>query len=160
MTDKAIGSVHYIAPEQARGDLTDDKADIYSVGVMLYEMITGQLPFEADNAVSVAIMQLQADPKPPRDINPTIPIGLEEITLKAMQKTPAQRYQSAAEMMQDIEAFRQKLLQNMWMPLLQIPLQVQFNMMTILNILTMTSAVIQKAANQKAEIKIKFRLLW
>ena len=62
MTDKAIGSVHYIAPEQARGDLTDDKADIYSVGVMLYEMITGQLPFEADNAVSVAIMQLQADP--------------------------------------------------------------------------------------------------
>ena len=110
MTDKAIGSVHYIAPEQARGDLTDDKADIYSVGVMLYEMITGQLPFEADNAVSVAIMQLQADPKPPRDINPTIPIGLEEITLKAMQKTPAQRYQSAAEMMQDIEAFRQNPL--------------------------------------------------
>lgn len=110
MTDKAIGSVHYIAPEQARGDLTDDKADIYSVGVMLYEMITGQLPFEADNAVSVAIMQLQADPKPPRDINPTIPIGLEEITLKAMQKTPAQRYQSAEEMMQDIEKFRQNPL--------------------------------------------------
>ena len=110
MTDKAIGSVHYIAPEQARGDFTDDKADIYSVGVMLYEMITGQLPFEADNAVSVAIMQLQADPKPPRDINPTIPIGLEEITLKAMQKTPSQRYQSAAEMMQDIEAFRQNPL--------------------------------------------------
>ncbi len=110
MTDKAIGSVHYIAPEQARGDLTDDKADIYSVGVMLYEMITGQLPFEADNAVSVAIMQLQADPKPPRDINPTIPIGLEEITLKAMQKTPSQRYQSAGEMMRDIEAFRQNPL--------------------------------------------------
>lgn len=110
MTDKAIGSVHYIAPEQARGDLTDNKADIYSVGVMLYEMITGQLPFEADNAVSVAIMQLQADPKPPRDINPTIPIGLEEITLKAMQKTPSQRYQSADEMMQDIEAFRQNPL--------------------------------------------------
>ena len=110
MTDKAIGSVHYIAPEQARGDVTDDKADIYSVGVMLYEMLTGQLPFEADNAVSVAIMQLQTNPKPPRDINPTIPIGLEEITLKAMQKNPAQRYQSAAEMMQDIEAFRQNPL--------------------------------------------------
>lgn len=110
MTDKAIGSVHYIAPEQARGDLTDDKADIYSVGVMLYEMITGQLPFEADNAVSVAIMQLQADPKPPRDINPTIPIGLEEITLKAMQKTPMQRYQSATEMMQDIDTFRKNPL--------------------------------------------------
>lgn len=106
MTDKAIGSVHYIAPEQARGDLTDEKADIYSVGVMLYEMITGRLPFEADNAVSVAIMQLQADPKPPKEINPAVPDGLEEITLKAMQKNPTQRYQSAAEMLRDIEAFR------------------------------------------------------
>ncbi len=105
MTDKAIGSVHYIAPEQARGDLTDDKADIYSVGVMLYEMLTGQLPFQADNAVSVAIMQLQTSPKPLRDINPTIPIGLEEITLRAMQKTPAQRYQSAYEMMHDMDVF-------------------------------------------------------
>jgi serine/threonine protein kinase len=106
MTDKAIGSVHYIAPEQARGDITDEKADIYSVGVMLYEMLTGQLPFEADNAVSVAIMQLQADPRPPKDINPAIPEGLEEITLKAMQKDPALRYQSAAEMLMDIEQFR------------------------------------------------------
>jgi len=106
MTDKAIGSVHYIAPEQARGDLTDEKTDIYSVGVMLYEMITGQLPFEADSAVSVAIMQLQADPKPPKEINAQIPDGLEEITLKAMQKNPAQRYQSAAEMLRDIESFR------------------------------------------------------
>lgn len=106
MTDKAIGSVHYIAPEQARGDLTDQKTDLYSVGVMLYEMITGQLPFEADNAVSVAIMQLQADPRPPREINPAIPQGLEEITLKAMQKNPMQRYQSAADMLRDIEQFR------------------------------------------------------
>lgn len=105
MTDKAIGSVHYIAPEQARGDLTDAKADIYSVGVMLYEMLTGQLPFEADNAVSVAIMQLQQDPTPPRQINPAIPEGLEEITLKAMQKDPAQRYQSAAEMLRDLGLF-------------------------------------------------------
>lgn len=107
MTDKAIGSVHYIAPEQARGDLTDEKADIYSVGVMLYEMTTGQLPFEAENAVSVAIMQLQTDPCPPRQINPDIPMGLQEITLKAMQKDPMQRYQSAAEMLRDIELFRQ-----------------------------------------------------
>ena len=75
MTDKAIGSVHYIAPEQARGDVTDERADIYSVGVMLYEMLTGRLPFEADNAVSVAIMQLQANPTLPRDINPDIPKG-------------------------------------------------------------------------------------
>lgn len=106
MTDKAIGSVHYISPEQARGDITDEKADLYSVGVMLYEMITGQLPFEADNAVSVAIMQLQQNPKPPREINPAIPDGLEEITLKAMQKDSSQRYQSAAEMLHDIDQFR------------------------------------------------------
>lgn len=106
MTDKAIGSVHYIAPEQARGDFTDERADIYSVGVMLYEMITGQLPFEADNAVSVAIMQLQSTPKPPHEINPDIPEGLEEITLRAMQKNVNQRYQSAAEMLRDIEEFR------------------------------------------------------
>lgn len=107
MTDKAIGSVHYIAPEQARGDLTDEKADIYSVGVMLYEMTTGQLPFEAENAVSVAIMQLQTDPCPPRQINPDIPMGLQEITLKAMQKDPVQRYQSAAEMLRDVGLFQQ-----------------------------------------------------
>ena len=106
MTSRAIGSVHYIAPEQARGDLTDEKTDIYSVGVMLYEMLTGRLPFEADSAVSVAIMQLQNEPKPLRDINPSIPEGLEEITLKAMRKDPKQRYQSAAEMLDDIEAFK------------------------------------------------------
>lgn len=63
MTESAIGSVHYISPEQARGEVTDNKADIYSVGVVLYEMITGQLPFQSESAVSVAIMQLQADPK-------------------------------------------------------------------------------------------------
>ena len=103
---KAIGSVHYISPEQARGEITDEKADIYSVGVMLYEMLTGRLPFEADNAVSVAIMQLQSEPKLPREINPQIPEGLEDITMKAMQKDPAKRYQSAAEMLYDIDEFK------------------------------------------------------
>lgn len=106
MTDKAIGSVHYISPEQARGDVTNEKADIYSVGVMLYEMLTGKLPFEADNAVSVAIMQMQTEPKKLRDINPDIPEGLEDITLKAMQKNPEHRYNSASEMLQAIDAFR------------------------------------------------------
>ncbi len=106
MTDKAIGSVHYIAPEQARGGHINDKADIYSVGVMLYEMLTGQLPFVADNAVSVAIMQMQAEPTPPTRINPSIPKGLEEITMHAMEKNPAQRFPSAADMLEDIERFR------------------------------------------------------
>ena len=106
MTDKAIGSVHYISPEQARGSLTDEKSDIYSVGVMLYEMLTGTLPFESDSAVSVAIMQMQQAPQKPRALNPDIPEGLEEIILHAMQKDPEQRYQSAAEMLEDIERFK------------------------------------------------------
>ncbi len=106
MTDKAIGSVHYIAPEQARGDNTDGKADIYSVGVMLYEMLTGKLPFEADSAVSVAIMQMQNEPTPLRQINDKIPEGIEEITLKAMRKDPNQRYASAGEMLEAIDIFR------------------------------------------------------
>ena len=106
MTEQAIGSVHYIAPEQARGDATDGKTDIYSVGVMLYEMLTGKLPFDGDSAVTIALMQLQSTPKRPREINPGIPIGLEQITMKAMEKLPSNRYTSAAEMLSDIERFR------------------------------------------------------
>ena len=106
MTEQAIGSVHYIAPEQARGDATDGKTDIYSVGVMLYEMLTGKLPFDGDSAVTIALMQLQSTPKHPREINPGIPIGLEQITMKAMEKLPSDRYTSAAEMLSDIERFR------------------------------------------------------
>lgn len=106
MTEQAIGSVHYIAPEQARGDVTDGKTDIYSIGVMLYEMLTGKLPFDGDSAVSVALMQLQSTPKRPREVNPGIPCGLEQITMKAMQKQPSNRYTSAAEMLCDIERFR------------------------------------------------------
>lgn len=106
MTEAAIGSVHYISPEQARGEITDDKADIYSVGVVLYEMITGQLPFESDNAVSVALMQLQNEAVPPREIKPDLPIGLEQITLHAMEKNTKNRYQSAAEMLLDLDELR------------------------------------------------------
>ena len=106
MTESAIGSVHYISPEQARGEITDDKADIYSVGVVLYEMITGKLPFESDSAVSVAIMQLQNEAVHPRDLNPQVPVGLEQITLRAMQKSTKDRYQSAAEMLLDLDEFK------------------------------------------------------
>lgn len=106
MTEQAIGSVHYIAPEQARGEVTDGKTDIYSVGVMFYEMLTGKLPFDSDSAVTIALMQLQSTPKMPREINPAIPIGLEQITMKAMEKQPSDRYSSAAEMLSDIERFR------------------------------------------------------
>ena len=106
ISDKAIGSVHYISPEQAKGEKTDEKADIYSVGVMLYEMLTGRLPFDAERAVSVAIMQLQSNPKLPTELNPSIPLGLEQITMHAMQKLTERRYQSAAEMLCDLERFK------------------------------------------------------
>lgn len=106
MTEQAIGSVHYIAPEQAKGDITDGKTDIYSIGVMMYEMLTGKLPFDGDNAVSVALMHLQVIPEAPRTLNPSIPEGIEEITLKAMQKQPMDRYQSAQDMLTDIERFK------------------------------------------------------
>lgn len=106
VTDKAIGSVHYISPEQAKGDITDEKSDIYSVGVMLYEMTTGKLPFDADSPVSVALKQIQSQPKTPRSVNPDIPEGLEDIIIRAMQKDPARRYQSAAEMLRDIDEFK------------------------------------------------------
>lgn len=102
MTESAIGSVHYISPEQARGDIVDEKADIYSAGVVLYEMITGKVPFEGESAVSVAIQQMQKDAVMPREINPDIPLGLEQITMKSMQKKPADRYRSAAEMIMDL----------------------------------------------------------
>ena len=106
-TAQAIGSVHYISPEQARSDLTDEKSDIYSVGIVLYEMLTGEKPFDNNNPVSVALMHMQTKAKNPREINPDIPRGLEEIILKAIEKEPKNRYSCALSMMDDIERFKQ-----------------------------------------------------
>ena len=108
ITDKAIGSVHYISPEQARGDgVVDQRADLYSAGVILFEMLTGRLPFEADSPISVAIKQIEARPLRPRELNPAIPEGLEDITVKAMSKDPDHRYQTAGEMLRDLERYLQ-----------------------------------------------------
>lgn len=106
-TDQAIGSVHYISPEQARGDVTDQKSDIYSVGAMMYEMLTGKKPFDSDNPVSIAVMHMHDTPERPKAVNPDIPYGLEEIVLKAMEKDPDDRYQTTTEMIADIEAFKE-----------------------------------------------------
>lgn len=106
VSEKTIGSVHYISPEQARGDITDERSDIYSVGVALYEMLTGKKPFDGDSPVSIALMHMQSTPKKPTELNSTIPEGLEQIVLRAMQKDPAQRYQTAGEMIKDLEEFK------------------------------------------------------
>ena len=106
LTQEALGSVHYISPEQARGDRPDARSDIYSSGVVLYEMLTGRLPFEGESAVSVAIQHLSSIPLAPREINPDIPKQLELICMKAMAPDLEHRYQSADAMIADLEAFR------------------------------------------------------
>ena len=106
LTQEALGSVHYISPEQARGDRIDARSDIYSAGVVLYEMLTGRLPFEGDSAVSVAIQHLSSVPLAPRDIDPSIPEPLELIYMKAMNSDPNKRYASADAMIEDLEKFR------------------------------------------------------
>lgn len=106
LTQEALGSVHYISPEQARGSHIDERSDLYSAGVVLYEMITGRLPFEGDTPVSVAIQHINSIPLSPREIDPTIPEALEAITMKAMAPDPDNRYPSADAMLADLEEFR------------------------------------------------------
>ncbi len=105
--ENAYGSVHYIAPEQARCEETDGRADIYAVGVILYEMLTGSLPYEGDNVVSIAMQHINSSPVPPRELNPEIPETLEDITLGALCGDLSKRYANAEEMIEDIEGFRQ-----------------------------------------------------
>ena len=98
----AIGSVHYISPEQALGDAVDQRTDIYSVGVILFEMLSGRLPFDGESPISVALQQVEQNPKALRSLNPNVPVGLEQITLHAMAKDPDHRYQNCGEMIADL----------------------------------------------------------
>lgn len=102
---EAIGSIHYIAPEQARGECPDARSDIYSLGVMMYEMLTGGLPFTGNTLGEIAVQHMNAKPVPPHEKNPEIPLELERITLKAMSAELSERYQSANELLSDLEAF-------------------------------------------------------
>ncbi len=106
LTQETLGSVHYISPEQARGSMIDARSDLYSAGVVLYEMITGRLPFEGDTPVSVAIQHINSIPLSPRELDPEIPEALEKITMKAMAPNRDNRYGSADEMLADLEEFR------------------------------------------------------
>lgn len=106
ISDKAIGSVHYISPEQAKGDLTGATADIYSVGIMMYEMLSGRLPFLSDSAVSIAIMQISDQAVPLNKVAPGVPLGLQQITERAMAKRPEDRYPTARAMLDDLDAFK------------------------------------------------------
>lgn len=106
LSEKTMGSVHYVSPEQARGARTDEKSDIYSVGVMMYEMLTGRKPFDGETPVSVALMHMNEKPTRPTEYVSLLYEGLEEIIMHAMEKEPSKRYQSASEMIRDIEDFK------------------------------------------------------
>lgn len=98
-----IGSVHYFSPEHARGGFTDAKSDLYSLGVVMYEMVTGKVPFDADTPVSVALKHMQEEPEEPIEINPKVPVAINKIIMKALQKDTTLRYQSASEMLKDLK---------------------------------------------------------
>ena len=98
-----IGSVHYFSPEHARGGFTDAKSDLYSLGVVMYEMVTGKVPFDADTPVSVALKHMQEEPEEPIEINPNVPVAINKIIMKALQKDTTLRYQSASEMLRDLK---------------------------------------------------------
>lgn len=103
LTSSAMGSVHYISPEQARGGYSDEKSDIYSLGITIYEMISGRVPFEGDNAVSIALSHIQEEARPLGDIIPGIPISIDKIVQKCLQKKAERRYSSVVELIEDLK---------------------------------------------------------
>lgn len=106
LTREALGSVHYISPEQAKGAQVDARSDLYSLGVVMYEMLTGKPPYDGESPVAIAIQHINSTPTPPRQLNPTIPLGLQQITLHAMCSELSARYSSATAMIEDLEALR------------------------------------------------------
>ena len=106
LTREALGSVHYISPEQAKGAQVDARSDLYSLGVVMYEMLTGKPPYDGESPVAIAIQHINATPVPPRQLNPAIPLGLQQITLHAMCSDLSARYASATAMIEDLEALR------------------------------------------------------
>jgi serine/threonine-protein kinase len=102
MCGSTIGSVHYFSPEQARGGFTDEKSDLYSIGIALYEMVTGRVPFDGDTPVAVALKHLQVEAEQPLSINKDLPKGINDIIMKAIEKDQSKRYQSASEMLEDL----------------------------------------------------------
>ena len=106
LTREALGSVHYISPEQAKGAQVDARSDLYSLGVVMYEMLTGRPPYDGESPVAIAIQHINSTPTPPRQLNPSIPLGLQQITLHAMCSDLSARYASATAMIEDLEALR------------------------------------------------------
>lgn len=106
LTKEALGSVHYISPEQAKGSFTDSRSDIYSLGVVMFEMMTGRPPYDGDSPVAVAIQHINGGAPRPTSLNPNIPVGMEQIIMKAMALEPKDRYSSATELLADLEEFR------------------------------------------------------
>lgn len=106
LTKEALGSVHYISPEQAKGSFTDSRSDIYSLGVVMFEMMTGRPPYDGDSPVAVAIQHINGGAPMPSSLNPSIPAGMEQIIMKAMALEPKDRYPSATDLLNDLEEFR------------------------------------------------------
>jgi len=127
ITSNAMGSVHYLSPEQARGGYSDEKSDIYSLGVTLYEMLSGKVPFAGDNTVSVALLHIQGEAMPLRELDPDIPVSVDKIVQKCMQKRPERRYHSASELITDLK----KAISNPDGDFVQIPAFVSSDSPTI-----------------------------